>query len=173
MRLIAMVFLLTLTINSSGQTKNPFQSLKFDKAIICDFESDGEHDYPLVNEKGQLAAFVKKSVQPDRLTTSQLVSKLGDKQSYGQVHADCDEPHFGIIFYKAGKDVAEVKICLGCNVLSPSLLIPAQNQGKVGHGKNAYYTRTGMSKQFRRFINALIKKYNFSHPVEAGSGFDK
>jgi hypothetical protein len=173
MRLFTLVFLLVLSGISNGQTKNPFQSLRFDKVIVCDFENDGEHDDPLVNEKGQLTNIVKKSAQPDRLTTSRLITKLGDKQSYGQTHAECFEPHFGIVFYKAAKAVAEVQICLSCNVLSSTLIIPAQKQGKAGHGKNIYYTHDGMSKPFRRFINGLITQYKFSHPIEPGYHYDQ
>ena len=173
MRLIILAFILALNGNSNGQTKNPFLSLKFDKVIICDFENDGEHDYPLTNEKGQLTSIVKKSVQLDPSTASKLIAKLGEKQSYGQGHAECYEPHFGIVFYKGPKAVADVKICLDCNVLSPSILIPAQFQGKVGHGKHAYYIRDGMSKQFRHFINILVRRYKFSHPIETGSHYDK
>jgi len=163
MRLITLAFLLAFTGTSIAETKNPFLSLKFDKVIICDFESDGEHDYPLVNEKGQLTDIVKKSAQLDALTTSKLVAKLGDKLSYGHGHAECFEPHFGVIFYKAAKVVAEVQICLSCNVLNSTLIIPAQKQGKAGHGKDIYYNLDGMSKPFRQFINEIIKQYKFSH----------
>lgn len=163
MRFLTIFFLSAITMNSNGQAKNPFLSLRFDKVVICDFENDGEHLLPLVDEKGRLANFVKKSVQRDQSTISKLISRLGDKKSYGQVHADCDEPHFGVIFYKGKKEAAEVQICLGCNVLSSTILIPAQERG---------YTREGMSKVFRRFINELVKKYGFSHPIEPHSGFD-
>jgi hypothetical protein len=100
MQLITLVLLLALTVNSTRQTKNPFLLLKYNKVIICDFENDGEHDYALVNEKGQLTGIVKKSAQLSQPTISQLITKLGDRQSYGQIHADCNEPHLGIIFYK-------------------------------------------------------------------------
>jgi hypothetical protein len=163
MRFITMAILLAFTGNLKAQIINPFLSLKFDKVIVCDFENDGEHDYPLVNEKGQLTNIVKKSAQLDKVTISKLITKLGDKQSYGQGHAECFEPHFGVIFYKGAKEVAEVQICLSCNVLSSTLTIPAQKQGKAGHGKDVYYNLDGMSKQFRGFINGLIKQYNFSH----------
>ena len=165
-RMITLAFLLTVNGKSIGQTKNPFLPLNADKVIICDFENDGEHDLPLLNEKGQWTNIVKKKVQLDPSTTTRLVSMLGDRLSYGQPHAECFEPHFGIIFFKGGKNVAAVEICLDCNVLSSTLLIAAQNQGKVGHGKEVYYTHDGMSNPFRRFINGLIKKYNFSHPIK-------
>lgn len=172
MRFLIVVFLSTITINSNGQITNPFSSLRFDKVMICDFENDGEHSFPLVDEKGQLSNFVKKSVPLDQSTRSKLVSRLGNKKSYGQVHADCDEPHFGVIFYKGKKEAAEVQICLGCNVLSSTLRIPAQEQGRAGRGKNIYYNREGMSKQFRQFINELVRRYGFSHQIEPHSGFD-
>jgi len=33
--------------------------------------------------------------------------------------------------------------------------------------------RDGMSKEFRQFINGLVKEHNFSHPIEAGLRYDK
>jgi hypothetical protein len=173
MRLLYIVLLLALKISSIAQTPNPFLSLHYDKVLICDFENDGEHDYPLVDEKGKLTNVVKKSIMPDRQITSDLVLKLGDRKSYGQHHAMCNEPHFGIIFFNRSEEVAEVQICLGCNVLTSTLLIPAQQQGKAGTGKHIYYTRDGMSRQFRHSINELIKKYGLSHPIEPNSSFDK
>lgn len=47
---------------AKSQTINPFLSPGFDKVIICDFESDGEHDDPIVDNKGQLKGIVKKNV---------------------------------------------------------------------------------------------------------------
>ena len=125
-----------------------------------------------MNEKGGLTNIVKKSVTPDKPTISLLVSKLGDRKSFGQHHADCNEPHFAILFFNRNKEAAEVQICLGCNVLGSTILIPAQQQGRQGKGKHIYYTRDGMSKQFRHLINELIKKYRFSHPAEPNAPYD-
>jgi len=173
MRLLYIALFLAIKANSIAQTVNPFSSLHYDKVLICDFENDGEHDYPLVDEKGKLTNVVKKSIILDKQSISDLVSKLGDRKSYGQHHAECNEPHFGILFFNHNKETAEIQICLGCNVLVSTLTIPAQQQGKVGTGKNIYYTRDGMSKQFRHSINEFIRKYGFSHPIEPNSSFDK
>jgi hypothetical protein len=173
MRLLYIALLLAVKINSIAQAPNPFLSLRYDKVLICDFENDGEHDYPLVDEKGKLTNVVKKSIILDKRTISDLVSKLGDRKSYGQPHAMCNEPHFGIIFFNQKKETVEVQICLGCNVLTSTLAIPAQHQGKAGTGRNTYYTLDGMSRQFRHSINELIKKYSLSHPIEPNSSFDK
>ena len=83
MRFITLAIVLAISIESIGQSKNPFLFLNPDKVIICDFENDGEHDLPLLNEKGQWTNIVKKKVQLDPSTTTRLVSMLGDRLSYG------------------------------------------------------------------------------------------
>jgi hypothetical protein len=45
-------------------------------------------------------------------------------------------------------------------------------KGRAWKGKNINYIGDGMSEQFRPFITDLVRKYGFSHPVEAGSKFD-
>jgi hypothetical protein len=173
MQNITLLFLLTLSLSSNGQTKNPFSSLKFDKVIVYDYEPNGE-DPSLVN-KGQISTSVKikKQVQLDKATIDKLNAKLGDKKSYGNNHADCFEPHLGIVYYLQNKIVGHVIICLDCNLLHSSIDIPALKQGKQGQGNNTYYTLDGLSKSFRQFLNNLLKKYNFSHQIKVGSMFDK
>jgi hypothetical protein len=78
------------------------------------------------------------------------------------------EPHFAIIFFKADRPVAFVEIALSCKRLYTRFAIPAQQQGKAVHGYNPHYARDGMSREFRQFINGLIKEHNFSHQIEAG-----
>ena len=166
-------FFLAICLNTSAQQINPFLNLRFDKVIICDYESDGEHSYPLVDKNWTLTKIVKKNTRIDKQTISTLNIKLGAKKSYGQVQAYCFEPHFGILYYKMNKVVAQIEICLSCNVLFSSIEIPAQKQGKQGKGDKVYYLGNGMSKSFRKFINSIIKKYNFSHQIQPGSYFDK
>ncbi len=71
------------------------------------------------------------------------------------------------------KIVAHISVCLDCNVLRSGIDIPAQKQGKVGEGNSAYYTADGLTKSFRQFLNDLLKRYNFSHQIKAGSSFDR
>ena len=78
-----------------------------------------------------------------------------------------------MVYYNKNKVVGEIQICLGCNVISSTIELPAQKQGKVGHRDKAYYLNDGMSKSFRNFINTILKKYNFSHQIESGSHWDK
>jgi len=174
MRIISIILLVTFSFPSQGQTKNPFLSVKFDKVIIYDYQQAGE-DPALVGENGNLlsSARIKKQVQLDSATINKLNRKIGDRKSYGQVTAACFEPHLGIVYYLNGKIVRHVLVCIGCNALRADIDIPAQHQNKQGQGDNAYYLGEGMSKSFRQFINSLLIKYNFSHQIKPGSGFDK
>ena len=173
MRSITLFFLLTLSLCSNGQIKNPFLSLRFDKVIIFDYEPFGEN--PALVEKGKIISTVKikKQVSIDKAIIDKLNTKLGAKESYGNNHADCFEPHLGIVYYLKNKIVGNIIICLDCNLLYSSIDIPALKQGKQEHDNNTYYTLDGLSKSFRKFLNNLLKKFNFSHQIKDGSMFDK
>jgi hypothetical protein len=159
------LFILTLSIH--GKAKNPYLTLQYDKVIMYDFAvTDGgdsdESAYPL-DKKGKLSKYVTKQVQLDNETIKDLNAHLGDRKSYGRVSAFCFDPHLGFAYYFKGKIVAYISICMDCNVLDSSLPIDAQKQGKNGTGKNIYYLLSGPSKSLRHFLNALLKKNNFSH----------
>ena len=141
---------------------------------MYDYQSAGE-DHELIDNRGQFITSVKikKQVQLDSATIKQLNKRLGDKKSYGQVTAMCFEPHLGIVYYLNGKIIRHVLVCIECNGLSADIDISAQHQDKQGQGDKAYYLGNGMSKFFRRYLNGLLIRYNFSHQIKAGSMFDK
>ena len=141
---------------------------------MYDYQPLGE-DPALIDNKGQLVKTVtiKKQVQLDTATINKLNKKIDDKKSYGQVTAMCFDPHLGIVYYLKGKAVRYVLVCMDCNALRSDVDIPAQHQNKQGQGNKAYYLGDGMSKSFRKFVNNLMTKYNFSHQIKAGSMFDK
>jgi hypothetical protein len=174
MRILSLLLLLTLTLAAKGQTKNPFLSLKFDKAVLYDYEPDGE-DPSLIDYNGQILKTVKikKQAQLDDATIKKLNAKIGDRKSYGQVTAMCFEPHLGIVYYLKGTVVRHALVCMGCNAFRADVDIPAQHQNKQGKGKEIYYLGEGMSKSFRQFINRLLVKYDFSHQAKNSSMFDK
>lgn len=110
------------------QINNPFLSLEFDKAILYDYEPAGE-DPSLINKEGQIIATarIKKQVTLDIKTIQTLSKKMGENSSYGQVTAMCFRPHLGIVYYRKGKAVRHVLICLECNILRADIDIPAQH----------------------------------------------
>lgn len=140
---------------------------------MYDYEGGKGPDLYIVDEKGQLAKSIKKQVVLISKSIKELNSKLEDKRSYGATTASCFDPHVGLVYYFKEKVVAHISICLDCNRLRSSLDIPAQKQGKVGQGNEAYYISDGLSKSFRKFINMLLKMAKFSHQIKPGSHFDE
>lgn len=165
MRLAGFIFLLILFLPSKAQ-QNPFSTLKFDKVVMYDFAGGKGSDLYIVDNKGQLAKSISKQIQLDKVIVSKLNEKLGNKKSYGDVTAACFDPHLGFVYYLSGKIVAHITICLDCNRLRSSIPIVAQQQGKVGKGKDAYYISDGLSITFRNFLNTLLVKNNFSHQID-------
>lgn len=157
--------ILLISVSYFGQQK-PFATLKFDKVILYDFSGGKSVGTSIIDEKGNLSRTIIKKVVLDEETTKILSKKLESKESYGGGTASCFEPHLGIVYYLKSKPIAHVSICLDCNRLSSSKNIPNQNQGKTGNDKDAYYLLDGMSNQFRKYLNGLLKKYNFSHQIK-------
>jgi len=166
MKLLIATLLFVFAYSASGQTSNPFLSLKFDKVVIYDFEGGKDLGIYIVDEHGQFAKTIHKQIQLDKSTIKTLNSKLGDKKSYGGSTASCFDPHLGIVYFLSDKAVANISICLDCNRLRSTIDIKAQEQGKVGTGDNAYYLGDGLSQSFRLYLNDILKKYNFSHQLK-------
>jgi hypothetical protein len=159
---------------ANGQLENPFQLLKYDGAVMYDYEQAGENP-SLIDGDGRIikSVHVKKQIQLEKATIDELAVKLCSKSSFGNSHADCFEPHLGIVYYWHDKAVADILICMDCNRLSSSIHLPDQRQGQNGSGQNLYYLADGMSKSFRKFLNTLLIKYDFSHQAKPRSQFDK
>ena len=124
----------------------------------------GWNEY-VVDKKGNLATSITQQVQLDVKSIANFNRLLGDKTSFGGAEASCFTPHLGLVYYRKDKIIAYITICLDCNVLISSLPLDAQKQGKVGVGKEAYYTAGGPSQSFRLFLNNLLRKYKFSHQL--------
>ena len=123
------------------------------------------------SDLGKLIRTVTKKIQLGKQTISTLNFNLGNKKSFGAAEASCFDPHLGFVYYYKDSIIAYLTICMDCNRLYPSIELPTQKQGKVGKGKEAYYTGQGMSMSFRHFLNTLLKKYKFSHSSELDKPF--
>ncbi|MEO6130960.1 MAG: hypothetical protein ABIQ02_03865 [Saprospiraceae bacterium] len=163
MKLVALFLFLLITLFSNAQTKNPFDTLKFDKAMMFDFKGGEGIDLYIVDENGQLANSISNQIQLNQNQVKDLNNKLGNKNSYGGTTAACFDPHLGFVYYLKNEIVGHITICLVCNRLHSSLEIPAQKQGKVSVGTDTYYTGTGLSNSFQQFLYSLLQEYSFSH----------
>lgn len=159
------IILLLITIFAYADG-NPYLKLKFDKVVMYDFSGSKDWNQYIVDGNGRLVSSVTKQVGLDNASVKKINSFLGLKSSFGAGTAACFSPHLGFVYYFRGKVVAYITICLECNVLVSSKPLEAQKQGKVGEGKDAYYTADGLSQSFRLYINSLLKKFNFSHQIK-------
>ena len=170
-----LVFFLSLSFLTKiqAQENNHFKKLKFDKVIFYDFLGIGNKGSTIIDSNGTYQQKVVKQVLLDKQTLATFNNKLVDKDSYGAGTASCFDPHCGLVYFLKGKVVAQITICIGCNRLYSTIDIPAKKQGKVEEGNDTYYLKDGMSRSFRKYLNQLLKKYNFSNQIEPGSFFDE
>lgn len=153
---------------------NPFLTLQYDSVVIYDFEWRTKYASHLsIIDNGKLASTVTKSARLKKKEAAKLVRLMGDSLSYGKSEAACFEPHLGIVFYREGKFAEYITICIDCNRLVPSIRIPAQEQGKQQTEEgDIYFIGKGMSKPFRKHLDSLLKKYDFSHRIRPGISFE-
>ena len=160
-------FLLPLVL-TKAHAQNPFLTLKYDSLVWYDYKGY-KGNFDVIDKSGKLNKSVVKSAVLDAVSAKEFSRRLGLRSSYGQAKAFCFDPHLGIVYYKAGKAIATVLICMDCNILEPSLHLKAQEQGyDVGGPGNptGLYTGGGMSPAFRKYINSLLIKYRFSHQID-------
>lgn len=161
-------FILIIYIFSTlgfGQ-KNPFTKLEFDKVVMYDFCGMREGEFSIIDKNGKLAKSVIKQVVLEKNTVSIVNRKLEEKNSFGQLPPSCFDPHLGIVYYLKEKPVAYISICMDCNRLESSRELDSQKQGEELVGNKVYYNLDGMSDSFRKYLNGLLKKYNFSHQIK-------
>ena len=145
----------------------PFSALQSDSVVLYDYNKYTRPGASIVIEeegkKKQLGKFEKK-VTLSAKKMQQLTSKVEDPGSYGSNVAACFDPHLGIVYYKKGEIQAYINVCMDCNRLEPSLKLIVQDQGKqTTEEGEVFYTLYGMSKKFKKYLDGLLKQYDFSH----------
>ncbi|MCC6372715.1 MAG: hypothetical protein IT236_17050 [Bacteroidia bacterium] len=150
---------------------NPFDTLKYDKAIAYDFKGEGENEIVSGNNRLIESRKILKQSELSGIQVKRLNAILGDKKSYGGITAACFEPHLGIVFYKKGKIVGHISICLACNYHQSKPFIAAQHTHKTDLCKTCY--AIGYSKKARILLSEFVKELKFSHWQLKSNLFDK
>ncbi len=165
---IFLLLLVSCASISNAQTKTKpvvvrtYAALKYDSLVIYDYEGRPEGRGMFIVEDGKLVKSVTKSARLEMQTAIALTKMFEQKSSYGESEAFCFEPHLGIVYWRQGKPVAYISICMTCNVLSPNIEISIQKK-TVKIGSETEIIKEGMSKEFRKYLNGLLTKYKFSH----------
>ncbi len=158
------------------KAQNPYSTLAYDSLVIYDYGIEMAADESNIKIEGKHFTFKNKPVKSVVLSVAEakeFTTKIGEDSTYSQNSADCFNPHFAAFYYKKGKVIANVEICIACNRLDPSLDItgPYKNPQKTDDG-DVYYIDNGLSRSYRLYLKALLNKYGFSHAPTGESIFD-
>lgn len=157
------ILLLTSSLMANGQS-NPFDTLKFDKVIMFDFNEKGREIF-IIDKNGRLDKSVTKQIVLDEKTAEELNKRLGSSTSYVEGAGLCFFPHLGFVYYRRHEIVASITVCLMCHRLESSITIPAQIVGVLEDKGETLYATGGISDSMMDYLNNLVKVNKFSHPV--------
>lgn len=172
--ILILITLLLSKLSFGQKYNNLFLKLSFDSVVFYDFGGLPEDEImSIIQNNGKLSWSVKKSAKLDIETAKSFTQLLEEPNSYSSSIATCFEPHLGIVYYYFNKPVAHIDICMTCNKMFSNLTFKAQLRAKYDDKNGGYYALEGLSKTFRKEINALLIKYNFSHQITELTSFDK
>jgi hypothetical protein len=170
---LLIAFLVLFAFTASAQ--NPYATLVYDSLVICDFGNieETESNITQIGSSYLLKSEPQKRIKLSTTEAKDFSNKIGLKSSYGQPTAACFMPHFAAMYYKDGKGIACVEICVDCNILDASHDIKAmEHTPQKADDGSIYYINTGMSKEFRKYLKGLLLKYKFSHAPNGDSPND-
>lgn len=148
-----------------------FSELSYERAVA--YEYDGTGGFLILDRGGELHQSVTSSKPLSSDQAADLVNLIDDPKMYGANYADCFDPHLGVVFYRLGRVVGHVSICLDCNYLLGSQPIPASMQQSVQVSPDYSRPLIGFSKAARAQIRTLCQQLGFSECVKrTGSTWD-
>jgi hypothetical protein len=149
------------SVTKSNTTALPFKNLKYNKVIAYDYEGNEGPLGSIISRDGHFVPVVLKQKSLNQKQVTQLIGFLTDKKTYGEATAACFNPHMAVVFYDGRKIVFKADICLGCNYLIPSKVIPAMNHKKVTFDDGGFYYAVGFTDSGKKKIKELAKELGF------------
>lgn len=159
MKHVFALILATMPFLGNAQS-NPFNSLKYDSVVAYEFQGMGG---VLIEDclKGDKAK-ISKSQQLSATKVTEIEKLLTSVASYGNTTASCFDPHFGIVYYSGSKVVAAINVCLQCNYLSSTEVIPATSHKMIKATEDYSYPGEGFSTQARKSIHTICTELGFT-----------
>ncbi|MFP9113549.1 hypothetical protein ACLI1A_06385 [Flavobacterium sp. RHBU_3] len=154
------------TIEQPKNMGNPFGALKFDKVIAYDYEGI-EVMHPSIIEKGDFCPVVLKQQVLTTKQVDKLIKCFTNPSTYGEESAACYQPHLGFVFFNNSKIVLTIDICLHCNKMNSSAIIPAQKTFAVNEGTADEYYAEGFSAKGRKEIATFCKEIKFMYGTDS------
>lgn len=152
--LILFWFFLFCDIAAQKQLK-----IKADSVLIYKFDNvSSDHVFSVI-ENGILSPLTTGCSKLNKKEINVFTKDLFDERSYRGVMSVCFYPHLGVVFYRAGKVVEHVNVCLECNRIFSSYSMNVDLQKIEYLGTTKYYVLNGMSEKIARSIMNLKDKH--------------
>src|SRR6218665_557410 len=136
--------------------KAPFDKFEFNKVIAYDYDGDEETFSSAIGKNGSFIPIIEKQGALTEKQIDYLIDKiLTANSTYGGATAACFQPHLSFIFYNENRRVFITDICLGCNFLHSSQLIPATQSHKAKFEDGTDFFQVGFSKNGKKRIRNL------------------
>ncbi len=152
----------TPAVKLTKKYKTPFDKLEFDKVIAYDYDGDEETFSSAIDRNGKFIPIIEKQAALTEKQIDYLIDKiLTSNSTYGGGTAACFQPHLSFIFYNKNQRAFVTDICLGCNFLNSSQLIPATQSHKAKFEDGTDYYIDGFSKAGKKRIRNLATELDF------------
>lgn len=149
-------------IKLSKKYKKPFDKLEFNKVIAYDYDGDEETFPSAIGRNGKFIPIIDKQAALTKKQVDYLINEiLTSDSTYGGGTAACFQPHLSFIFYNENEPAFTVDVCLGCNFLHSSQLIPATQSHKSKFEDGTDYYIDGFSKDGKKRIRNLATELDF------------
>lgn len=153
------------TIKLSSSFPSPFDTLDFNKVIAYDF--DGEERAYANSIRKMNSNFFSDAVLRQRALQNKeiqfLLDFLSEPKTYGGETMACFEPHLGIVFFKDKQVKYVIDICMDCNYLNSTSVLPASVSNKMKMENGDEYSLIGFSSYGRNKIVELSKKLGLDY----------
>ena len=145
-----------VTVNKKARL--PFKRLRYNKVIAYEYQGTVGEKVIAIVEESKLASTIKQQKELNQEQVNKLTNLLGANSTYGEGYASCFDPHLGVVFFDGSKIVYHASICLDCNQLRSSIVIPATKAKYIRIGEDFKYPAEGFSKSGSQKIIDLFKE---------------
>lgn len=147
----------------------PFNSFQFDKVVAYDFEGRNERIPSVLDSNGTFVGVITKQEALSSTQVEKFINLVTKTKTYGEVTAACFDPGWAVVFFYEQKVKFVVDICLDCNFLESTQVIPASQHHKEKMQDGSFFIRHGFSKNGRNSIKALAKELDMKYGDEEPS----
>ncbi|PQJ10357.1 hypothetical protein CJD36_010290 [Flavipsychrobacter stenotrophus] len=150
MRYFIATLLILRCFATFAQVGHNLPALRYDSAVIYSYSP--QRDNPdIIDKNGKLNQSVNQSALLDSVTAREINNKLETSGSFNDSMGLCFDPHLAFVYYRSGKPIADIVVCLACNVFICSVNdIPK------------WYFAGGMTGCFQKYLRDLGVKYHLA-----------